>query len=197
LTLCHHHGLKRVRNGLSQWDWDVEENIQWHLYILFLKEDFILILLLILSIIKTTYLIIEIVYNPHFLYHSRYLTFLTVITQSHCITYSHTIKSYSYYHNQVPKHLSFIFPCAFGSSKFPCESFVWIYIFTSVCRVPCLLTKMCPPCVILFCFSSSSSLLLTFIAELKLRKPIIWFVIPVLSYKLCWFYQLSNTTIWW
>ena len=28
-------------------------------------------------------------------------------------------------------------------------------------------------------------------------KQIIRFIIPVVSYKLCWFYQLSNTIIWW
>lgn len=145
--------------ALASGNWNVEVNIQWHLYILFLKENFILILLLILSEIKTTYLIIEILYNPHFLYHSRYLKFLSVITPSHCITYSHTIKSHSYYHNQFPKHLSFIFPCAFRSSKFPCESFAWIYIFTSVFCVPCLLTKMCPSLCyfVLFQFISITS----------------------------------------
>jgi hypothetical protein len=141
--------------ALANGNWDVEVNIQQHLYILFFKEDFILVLLLISSEIKTTYLITEISYNPLFLYHSRDFKFLTVITQSHCITYSSTIKSYSYDHSQVPKKLSFIFPCAFGSSKFPCESFAWLYIFTSVCRVPCLLTKMCRPFVLFLFFSNT------------------------------------------
>lgn len=150
--------LSVSRMALASGNWDVEVKIQWHLYILFLKEDFILLLLLISSEIKTIYLITEILYNPHFLYHSRDLKFFTVITQYHCITYSGTIKSSSYDHNQVPKHMSFIFPCAFGSSKFPRESFAWIYIFTSVCCVPCLLTKMCPPCVILFFFCSFPTL---------------------------------------
>lgn len=34
------------------------------------------------------------------------------------------------------------------------QSFAWMYIFTSVCCVPCLLTNMHPPYVILFFFSS-------------------------------------------
>jgi len=42
-------------------------------------------------------------------------------------------------------------------------------------------------------------ILLVFVSY-KIRFPyftIIWFVIPVVSYKLCWFYQLSNATVWW